>query len=200
VAFLQQKFPENCICDEASVETSRKNGWFRLLLLLVSSLIAWEGLAQQTMAQDVNVLANAGSQTGRSDLGGDHSAGRVASVFEQQPEWLEWIASKGSKTKSKSSNGSWSSWWSGASKPKTRGPVSSYRRDNKTYSQRMWASTKRAWATTASWLDPFPDPKPESPMRPAKKSWYSSWTEGWGGKSDKPSQSVSEFIGQEHPK
>lgn len=131
----------------------------------------------------------------------ERSAGQVASVFEQQPEWLEWIASKSKPMgKSKSSSGSWASWWGGMTKPKARGPVSSYRRDNKTFSQRMWISTKRAWNTTASWLDPYPDPKPESPMRPAKKSWFSGWGDSSGSSSKKPSQSVSDFIGQEHPK
>ncbi len=131
----------------------------------------------------------------------ERSAGQVASVFEQQPEWLEWIASKSKPMgKSKSNGGSWGSWWGGMSKSKSRGPVSSYRRDNKTFSQRMWISTKRAWSTTASWLDPYPDPKPESPMRPAKKSWFSGWGDSWGGDSKKPTQSVSDFIGQEHPK
>lgn len=132
--------------------------------------------------------------------GQDPSAGQIASVFEQEPEWLEWIASKNFKPRSSASSSSWGSWtgWWGTNK-KSGGAISSYRRDNKTMSQRMWLSTKRMWSTTASWLDPYPAPKPESAMRPAKKSWYSSWG-GWGDKTDKPSQSVSEFIGQEHPK
>lgn len=130
-------------------------------------------------------------------LDSDRSAGQVASVFEQEPQWLEWIAVKSTKNRPKSSSNSWGSWWTPSKK--SGSPISSYRRDNKTMSQRMWISTKRMWNTTASWLDPYPDPKPESAMRPGKKSWMSSW-EGWGGKSDKPTQSVSEFIGQEHPK
>lgn len=131
--------------------------------------------------------------------GSERSAGQVASVFDQQPEWLEWIATKSKKSKSESSS-IWGTWWGGSSGTTSRSPVSSYRRDNKSISQRMWISTKRAWSTTASWLDPYPDPKPESPMRPAKKSWFSGWGDSWGGDSKKPTQSVSDFIGQEHPK
>ena len=136
-----------------------------------------------------------GQDQHRSDS--DRSSGQVAWVFEPEPQWLEWIAGKSSVTRPKSSSNSWGSWWTPSKK--SGSPISSYRRDNKTMSQRMWISTKRMWNTTASWLDPYPPPKPESAMRPGKKSWFSSW-EGWGGKSDKPTQSVSEFIGQEHPK
>jgi len=142
---------------------------------------------------------------GEFESSDQRSVGQVASVFEQDPEWLEWIASKNKKTTAKSStsswgSGSWGSWWSGSTSSKPRSPMSSYRRDNKTTYQRFSQSSKRMWSTTASWLDPYPAPKPQSSIRPAKKSWYSSWTEGWGGGTKKPTQSVSDFIGQEHPK
>jgi hypothetical protein len=170
-----------------------KNRCFGSLTICLS--VVWVFFAGQ-MAFGQTALDHAEIAAGM-----ERSAGQVASVFEQQPEWLEWIASKsGPMGKSKSASGSWGSWWGGMTKPRGRVPVSSYRRDNKTFSQRMWVSTKRAWNTTASWLDPYPDPKPESPMRPAKKSWFSGWGESWGGSSKKPSQSVSDFIGQEHPK
>lgn len=170
---------------------TKENRCFGLLTICLG--LTWVLLAGQiTLGQ--TILGQAGD-------GLERSAGQVASVFEQQPEWLEWIASKSKPMgKSKSSSGSWASWWGGMTKPKARGPVSSYRRDNKTFSQRMWISTKRAWNTTASWLDPYPDPKPESPMRPAKKGWFSGWGDSSGSSSKKPSQSVSDFIGQEHPK
>lgn len=125
------------------------------------------------------------------------SAGQVASVFESEPEWLEWIASKNSKSKSKSA---WSSWWPSGSKTKTARPVRSYETNNKTLSQRLSMSSKRMWNKTTEWLDPYPDPKPPSEANSKKSSWFSSWGNAWGAEPKKQSQSVSDFIGQEHPR
>jgi hypothetical protein len=123
------------------------------------------------------------------------SAGQVASVFESDPEWLEWIASKNRKSNAKSS---WSSWWPSGSNTKSSRPARSYGTNNKTMAQRFSLSSKRMWNKTAAWLDPYPDPKPQSESK--KSSWFSSWTNAWGSEPKKPSQSVSDFIGQEHPR
>ena len=125
------------------------------------------------------------------------SAGQVASVFESEPEWLEWIASKNPKSKPKST---WSSWWPSASKTKTSRPVRSYETNNKTLSQRLSMSSKRMWNKTTEWLDPYPDPKPSSESNSKKSSWFSSWGNARGSEPKKQSQSVSDFIGQEHPR
>ena len=112
------------------------------------------------------------------------SAGQVASVFESEPEWLEWIASKNSKSKPKST---WSSWWPSASKTKTSRPVRSYETNNKTLSQRLSMSSKRMWNKTTEWLDPYPDPKPSSESNSKKSSWFSSWGNAWGSEPKKQS-------------
>jgi hypothetical protein len=172
---------------EALMKKGRENRFLvKLILFFVALAIGLAGPAQMQ-----------GQESGGADS--ERSAGQVASVFDEQPEWLQWIATKSKKSKSQSSS-SWGTWWGGTSGATSRSPVSSYRRDNKSISQRMWISTKRAWNTTTSWLDPYPDPKPSSATRPAKKSWFSGWSEAWTEKDKKPSQSVSEFIGQEHPK
>lgn len=125
------------------------------------------------------------------------SAGQVASVLESEPEWLEWIASKNSKSNPKSA---WNSWWPSGSKTKTSRPVRSYETNKKTLTQRLSMSSKRMWNKTTEWLDPYPDPKPPSESNSKKSSWFSSWGNAWGSEPKKQSQSVSDFIGQEHPR
>jgi hypothetical protein len=61
-------------------------------------------------------------------------------------------------------------------------------------------SSKRMWNKTTEWLDPYPDPKPSSESNSKKSSWFSSWGNTWGSEPKKQSQSVSDFIGQEHPR
>ena len=120
-------------------------------------------------------------------------------------EWLEWIANKSKKSSfssGKSSSGT--SWWTGSkSGSKVTSPMTrSYSINNKTTYQRMSLSAKRMWNRTAEFLDPFPEPKSKSVVQTQKssKSWWSSMSEGWGGKEAKRSQSVSEFIGQDIPR
>jgi hypothetical protein len=161
-----------------------------LLLFLISNLqISTESLWAQAPVD--SALRQATSHQS------PESAGQVASVLESEPEWLEWIASKNSKSNPKSA---WSSWWPSGSKTKTSRPVRSYETNKKTLTQRLSMSSKRMWNKTTEWLDPYPDPKPPSESNSKKSSWFSSWGNAWGSEPKKQSQSVSDFIGQEHPR
>ena len=166
------------------------SGRLCLLLFLVANLqISTQSLWAQAPVD--SALRQAISQQS------PESAGQVASVFESEPEWLEWIASKNSKSNTKSA---WSSWWPSGSKTKTTQPVRSYETNKKTLTQRFSMSSKRMWNKTTEWLDPYPDPKPSSESNSKKSSWFSSWGNAWGSEPKKQSQSVSDFIGQEHPR
>lgn len=165
-----------------------------LLLFLVTNLqISTQSLWAQAPVDSASRQAISQESTG--------SAGQVASVFESEPEWLEWIASKNAKSNPKSNpKSAWDSWWPSGSKTKTSRTVRSYETNKKTLSQRLSISSKRMWNKTTEWLDPYPDPKPPSESNSKKSGWFSSWGNAWGSEPKKQSQSVSDFIGQEHPR
>lgn len=123
---------------------------------------------------------------------------------EEQPEWLQWIASsKSNSAKPKSwltgwTKPSWtkSSWtapsvplWSATKAPKSYAP-------RKTTYQKFQDSSKQAWRKTVDFLDPYPPPKPASSSSSKKSSWFS----GWSKPKEEKIGSVSDFLKQESPK
>lgn len=153
---------------------------------LIAFFLAASCMASKLVAQEPWFLPAGGFQQA------------VASPEEDdQPEWLQWIASK---SKSSTTN----SWWSGWSAPKMPSmswSSSKAKRPNsykskKTSWQKFQDSSKQAWRKTAEVLDPYPDPKPTPPS--SKKS--SSWFSGWSKPKEKRIESVPEFLNQPPPK
>ena len=118
---------------------------------------------------------------------------------DEQPEWLQWIASsKSNSAKSKSWLTGWSkpSWtkssvplWSSTKAPRSYAP-------RKTTFQKFQDGSKQAWRKTAEFLDPYPPPKPASASNSKKSGWFS----GWSKPKEEKIGSVSDFLKQESPK
>lgn len=169
-----------------------RNLSFRWFSLFILAMAAGSGYAPFSFGQ--------GAQNG--------SSVRTAMDYsDEQPEWLHWIAGSG---KSSRNSGWWPNWkmpsWKmpGWGKSKSQGwwstttPNSSYKKNNKTLTQKISQTSKRWWSNTVEFLDPWAEPKPK-PGRSDSDSGGFGKMFGWQ-ESEQKFNSVPEWMGQPTPK